>query len=443
LNQIGAWAQVLKQNPGIAQELRAAISPRMTRWSSIQTPTIKQAAFLALPHREAFYGGAAGGGKSSALLMAALQYVDIPGYAALLLRRTYTDLTLPDSLMSRARSWLQRTGAKWTEREKTWTFPSGATLSFGYLQRAGDRYRYQSAAFQFIGFDELTQFPEISYTYLFSRLRRLKGFNVPVRMRSASNPGNIGHEWVRQRFLIEGRDKGRIFIPAKLEDNPHLDQAEYIASLMELDPVTRAQLLAGDWTARQTGGFFPRECFGLIAKTPKRWEAIVRFWDLAATEPKPGKDPDRTCGYLVSVNKKGIYTIHHVVRMRGTPAAVEDVVGQTARLDGREVPIRMEQEPGASGKSLISSYRRRVLQGYNFRGIPSVGNKVVRAGPVSSEQAAGNIRVLLAPWTTEILDALEAFPHGAHDDDADALSGAYNWLATKGLPALVIEDFYL
>ncbi|MCK4302608.1 MAG: phage terminase large subunit, partial [Candidatus Eisenbacteria sp.] len=389
------------------------------------------------------YGGAAGGGKSSALLMAALQYVHIPGYAALLLRRTYTDLTLPDSLMSRARGWLQGTGAKWVEREKTWRFPSGATLSFGYLQREGDRYRYQSAAFQFIGFDELTQFPEISYTYLFSRLRRLKGFNVPVRMRSASNPGNIGHEWVRQRFLIEGKSKGRIFIPARLDDNPYLDRAEYVKSLMELDPITRAQLLDGDWTARQVGGFFPRECFGLLAKAPRRWEAIVRFWDLAASAPKPGKDPDRTCGYLVSVDKKGIFTIHHVVRMRGVPAAVEAVVAQTATMDGREVPIRMEQEPGASGKSLIDAYRRRVLRGYNFRGIPSVGNKVVRAGPVSSEVDAGNVRMLLAPWTSEVLDALEAFPHGAHDDDADALSGAYNWLSTKGQPAIVVEDFYL
>ena len=408
-----------------------------------QTPTLLQAAFLALPHREAFYGGAAGGGKSSALLMAALQYVHIPKYAALLLRRTYTDLTLPDSLMSRAREWLQNTGAKWVEREKTWRFKSGATLSFGYLQREGDRYRYQSAAFQFIGFDELTQFPEISYTYLFSRLRRLKGFNVPVRMRSASNPGNIGHEWVRQRFLIEGKSKGRIFIPARLDDNPYLDRAEYVKSLMELDPVTRAQLLEGDWTARQAGGFFPREKFVLAPREPRRWEAIVRFWDLAASAPKKGKDPDRTCGYLVSVNKRGIYTIHHVVRMRGVPAEVEAVVAQTAQVDGRGVPIRMEQEPGASGKSLIDAYRRRVLQGFNFRGIPSIGNKVVRAGPVSSEVDAGNVRMLLAPWTTEVLDALEAFPHGAHDDDVDALSGAYNWLSTKGQPAMVIEDFYL
>jgi len=76
-----------------------------------QAPTVKQAAFLLLPVIEAFYGGQPGGGKSSALLMAALQYVDVPGYSALLLRRTYADLALAGALMDRARSWLVGTDA--------------------------------------------------------------------------------------------------------------------------------------------------------------------------------------------------------------------------------------------------------------------------------------------------------------------------------------------
>ncbi len=102
----------------------------MTRYIP-HTPTARQAAFLLLPDQEVFFGGAAGGGKSDALLMAALQYVDAPKYAAILFRRTYADLSLPGALMDRAHEWLDGTDAVWNEQTKTWRFPSGATLSFG------------------------------------------------------------------------------------------------------------------------------------------------------------------------------------------------------------------------------------------------------------------------------------------------------------------------
>lgn len=210
-------------------------------------PTAKQAAFLLLPHMEALYGGAAGGGKSDTLLMAALQWVDVPGYAALLLRRTFADLALPGALMDRAADWLQPTAATWSERDKRWTFPSGASLNFGYLETEAHKYRYQSSEFQYIGFDELTQFRESQYRYLFSRLRRMAGVDVPLRMRAASNPGGEGHQWVFERFLVQGRASGRIFIPANLGDNPHIDRDEYMRALAELDDVTKAQLLEGLW----------------------------------------------------------------------------------------------------------------------------------------------------------------------------------------------------
>jgi phage terminase large subunit-like protein len=112
-------------------------------------PTAKQAAFLLLPHREAFFGGAAGSGKTDALLMAALQYVDVPGYAAMLFRRTYADLALPGALMDRAAEWLHPTDAHWNGTTKTWHFPSGASLSFGYLETEKDKYRYQGMELHF------------------------------------------------------------------------------------------------------------------------------------------------------------------------------------------------------------------------------------------------------------------------------------------------------
>lgn len=230
--------------------------------------TDRQKLFLDLPHSEAFYGGAAGGGKSDALLMGALQYADVPGYSALILRRTFADLAKPGALMDRAHAWLRGSGARWNEQKKQWRFPNGAVLSFGYLDNATDIYQFQSAEYQYIAFDELTQFTEAQYLYMFSRRRRLADANVPVRTRSASNPGGIGAEWVQQRFIPDdwtpemGRElrlwdkDGRIFVPARLVDNPHLDQLTYEESLAELDDVTRAQLLEGDWQIRMRGNIY-------------------------------------------------------------------------------------------------------------------------------------------------------------------------------------------
>lgn len=226
----------------------------------------RQQAFLLLNCKEALFGGGAGGGKTDSLLMAALQYVDVPGYAALVLRRTYADLSLPGAIMDRAHDWLQGTDAQWQDVNKTWSFPSGASLTFGYLQGDRDKFRYQGAELQGIFFDELTQFTEDQYLYLFSRLRRLEGVDVPLRMRSASNPGGIGHGWVMERFLPDLTDDaiehrfatGRIFIPSLLTDNPHIDQAAYRQSLAELDDVTRDQLEKGLWVTDPAARPFDR-----------------------------------------------------------------------------------------------------------------------------------------------------------------------------------------
>lgn len=209
-------------------------------------PHRKQAEFLALPDLEALYGGAAGGGKSDALLMAALKYVNDPEYSALLLRRTFRDLNQPKAIMDRARAWLINTDAKWNTQAKRWTFPSGATLTFGYLDAERDKDQYASAEYHFIGFDELTQFPENWYRFMFSRLRKERDSKIPIRMRGATNPGNIGHAWVRRRFVDEASREAP-FIPALLDDNPFIDQIGYRESLSKLDSITRQQLEKGVW----------------------------------------------------------------------------------------------------------------------------------------------------------------------------------------------------
>ena len=123
--------------------------------------------------------------------------------------------------MARAEEWLRGTRAVWKAETKTWHFPSGATLSFGYFDTIRDRDAYQGGAWQFIAFDETTQFPEAWYLYLFSRLRKT-GQNVPLRMRGATNPGGIGHDWIYARF-IKTPSAERPFIAATLDDNPSMD----------------------------------------------------------------------------------------------------------------------------------------------------------------------------------------------------------------------------
>jgi len=359
--------------------------------------------------------------------MAALQFIEVPGYASILFRRTYADLSLPGALMDRANEWLRGTGAKWSDKEKTWHFPSGATLTFGYLDTANDRFRYQSSEFQFIGFDELTQFPEADYRFLFSRLRRLSSSRVPLRMRAASNPGGQGHDWVRQRFLVEGHEAGRVFVPARLDDNPHLDRQQYIASLSELDPITRAQLLTGDWDVRQGGSIFRREWFRFVDAPPPDLRS-VRFWDLAATEARPGKDPDFTAGVRLGRSPDGIYCVEDVRRVRATPQGVEALVKQTAAMDGPRVAIRIEQEPGSAGKALVARYAA-LLDGYAVRGERSTGDKVTRAAPLSSQVEAGRVVLVRGPWNGPFLDEMEGFPQGGHDDQVDGASGGYHALA--------------
>ena len=382
--------------------------------------------------REALYGGAAGGGKSEALLMAALQFVDVPKYSAIIFRRSYTDLALPGALMDRSQEWLGGTKAHFNTMNHIWTFPSGATLAFGNLEHEQDKFRYQSAEFQYIGFDELTQFLESQYRYLFSRLRRPVDSPIPLRMRAASNPGNIGHDWVKQRFMVEASQYGRVFIPAKLEDNPSLDRERYIESLNELDPITRMQYLNGEWTARHGGNIFLREWFQIEREAPAMLR-LVRFWDMAATEPKRNRDPDYTVGALAG-EAKGIFHILDIKRIRKPPPQVEALIKQTAQLDPHGTRIYMEQEPGSSGIGQIDYYARQVLRGFPFWGIKSTGPKAERAVPVSSAAEAGNVFLKQAPWNSMLLDEFEGFPETAHDDQVDAVSGAFEQLRHHGAP---------
>jgi len=425
-------------NPIVRTALLAARRQQEAATFTPHKPTPRQEAFLGLACREALYGGAAGGGKSDALLMAALEYVHVPTYSALILRRTFADLNKPGSLIPRSHDWLSGK-ASWDGQNKTWRFASGAVITFGYLETEIDKYQYQSAEYQFIGFDELTQFSESVYTYLFSRLRRSSESPVPLRMRAASNPGGIGHDWVRDRFIppedalpdasgIFRLDDQRAYVPARLDDNPHIDREAYIGSLMELDPTTRAQLLQGNWDARPTGGYFRRQDWRYtdVAPIGLTW---IRFWDFAATDPRPGRDPDWLAGALVGRDElTGRTYIADMVRFRGAPPAVEQVIRQTAEADGLDVGIWFEEEPGSQGRMLTDSYQRTILAAYdvNVLRASTRGSKTALAGPLASQAEAGNVTLVRGTWNKAFIEEADAFPSpDVHDDQIDAASSAY------------------
>lgn len=375
--------------------------------------------------------------------MGALQFVDIPGYSAILFRKTYADLSLPGALIDMSKQWLmpfvESKEVKWSEKEKQYVFPSGATLNFGYLESPNDCYRYQGAEFQYIGMDEVTHINPANYRYLFSRLRKPKTLQVPLRFRATANPGGEFGEYYYQRFFVEGPEKGRIFIPAGLDDNPYLDAEAYRESLNELDPIERERLLNGNWEIKSQGDMFSRHWFVIVPATDIPKEArSVRFWDMASTDPskrkgKNKREPDWTVGFKLS-HYQGMYWIEDIVRVQKTPQGVEETIKMTAEQDGYSVAIRMEQEPGSSGAITIDHYARNVLAGYDFAGVVSTGSKVERARTASAAAQAG--RILVSNRCRNILpffDEADVFPYGLKDDTIDGLSGAFNYFRGANL----------
>jgi predicted phage terminase large subunit-like protein len=181
------------------------------------------------------------------------------------------------------------------------------------------------------------------------------------------------------------------------------------------------------------GAMFQRAWLRLVDTTPAVMRA-VRFWDIAATEAAQGTEPDWTVGAKLGVDQFGRVTILNVQRMRGAPKQVEEMVRQTTIADGVSVVVRIEQEPGSAGKIVVDNYRR-LLHGYDVRGIPSTSNKVLRAKPLADLAESGRLSMVRAPWNAALLVEFEAFPNGLHDDQVDACAAAF-----KELDAIAITS---
>jgi hypothetical protein len=250
---------------------------------------------------EMLWGGQAGGGKSEGLLLfALLRRLFCPGSVGLMLRRKFPELD--KSLIRKSKRYFHNF-AKWNEAKRQWIFPNGSIQEAGYLETDNDLDQYQSAEYDDIIFDELTHFTEYQYTYMRSRLRSQIGGNWKTVIRSASNPGKVGHAWVKAYFVDPAREKvhkvwdneigeykTRYFLPATLDDNTLMtkkQRAEYRSWLAGLSDQDRRQLMHGDWDFVPGAAFeeFNREIHVCEPMPVPSWAEIMCTFDWGFGKP--------------------------------------------------------------------------------------------------------------------------------------------------------------
>lgn len=430
-----------------------------------------QEAFLATSADVAIYGGAAGGGKTWGLLLEPLRHIGNKDFGAVIFRRTYPQITQEGAMWSESAKLYPLLGAKPKATTLEWHFPSGSRIRFAHMQYDQTRFDWQGAQIPLIEFDELTHFTKTQFFYMFSRNRSLCG--VKPYIRAGTNPdadswvADLISWWIDEetgqpikeragilRWFVRAGDilrwfdakaeaetahpdippKSLTFIPAKLEDNPALTEADpsYLASLMALPLVDRERLLGGNWKIRPAAGkVFNRAWFEIVDAVPAGGKEC-RFWDFAATERElKGDDPDYTAGVLMRQVGAEFYIMDCLAMQEG-PGKLDDIVknitlqdAQRAQRDKIPYAVRWEIEPGASGKK--EDWRlRTMLNKYDARGIRPQGDKLTRAKPLAAQSEARNVKLLRGAWNDEWLRHMHNVPDGPHDDIMDGSSGAYD-----------------
>lgn len=265
----------------------------------------RQCRFIKATADEVLFGGAAGGGKSHGQIIDALLFaLEHEGSKQIIFRRTFRELEM--SLIRTALSIYPKGIYAYNSSSHTMRFENGSIIDFGYCDNENDVYKYQSAEFDIIRFDELTHFTESMYTYMISRCRGANDY--PKQIKSSTNPGGVGHTWVKERFIdigppdVEHRTPNgtRIFIPSKVQDNRFLlaKDSKYVERLENLPEREKRALLYGDWDIVE-GRYFTEwerdkhvvEPFE-IPETWRRYFAMDYGLDMLA-------------GYWIAVNEAG------------------------------------------------------------------------------------------------------------------------------------------
>lgn len=437
---------------------------------SIRPQIGPQELFLSSSADIVIYGGAAGGGKTFGLLIDPLRHIKkVKGYGAVIFRRETPQITNEGGLLDESRPVYSSQGGVVRESPKIdWTFPPfNNRIHFDHLQYDKTVTGYDGAQICYIGFDQLEHFSEYQFFYMLSRNRSTCGIRPCIR--ATANPdsgswladfiewwidpdtgypieerGGIVRWFIREESQIIWSDskeeleekykrqaKSVTFIPAKLSDNPILEQInpEYRGNLQALSYVEQERLLKGNWKIKAEGGtIFKREWFEILPEAPLL-KNMVRYWDMAATrKTHSGHDPDYTVGFKMG-ELGGVYYILDIFRIRDNPGATEKARSMITTQDGPAVKIREEQEGGSSGKTVIFHAARDQFKGLDYLGVSSTGSKTSRATPAARAAYNGLIKIIQAPWNDVFFSEVEAFPDGKHDDIVDGFSGAFTELS--------------
>lgn len=387
--------------------------------------TPKQAEFLTAEEDEVLYGGAAGGGKSDALLIfSIMRRMAIPKSRGLILRRTFPELER--SLILRSHELL--TGlAKYQTQQHRWVFSNGSILEFGYCESDQDVFKYQSAEYEDICFDELTQFTEFQYLYLLSRLRTTKK-NVRCLVRAASNPGNVGHGWVKSRFIDVVppgqvyRDPAsgltRQFIPATLDDNPYIDKVSYQQRLAALPENERRALRYGDWDifAGQYFREFRREIHVVKPFEIPAWWRRFRSLDYGL---------DMTACYWWAVDGAGKCYIYRELYEPNLPLseAAKRILEMTPPDEKIAYTVaspdlwNRRQDTGIAGYEVMAKAGLHGLVRADDRRIP--GWRALREylKPYTDEQGVTTARLQIFENCVNLIRTLPALVHDEHDPE--------------------------
>lgn len=421
-----------------------------------------QEEFLKTKAAVAIYGGSAGGGKTYALLLESLRHMSNKAFSAVIFRKTSVQIRNPGALWDTSALIYPKVGGIPKESVLEWEFPSGMKIKFAHMEHDKNRFDWQGSQLGFLAFDEASHFSWSQFIYMFSRNRSLCGIKPYIRATTNPDPDSwirkmidwwIGQEgypilsrsgvirwfFVHNEETVWGNTKQELldkypdclpksftFIPSSVYDNKILLETDpgYLANLKALPRYEREQLLHGNWNIRPTSGmFFQRAYFEVVDAVPAN-TFKVRYWDRAATKKVETNDPDYTVGLKLEKTTKGVLYVTDICRIQETPLQVQNSIKNMASQDGLQCRVGIEQDPGSAGVSEVDLLLR-MLSGFIAKSYKTSKDKITRASPVSAQAEAGNIKVLRAHWNESFFRELENFPESSHDDQVDALSGAF------------------
>lgn len=371
----------------------------------------KQIEFLKIPDtvKEAFFGGGAGSGKSELLLMYGVVrgWHNKAGFKQVFLRRTYPELKR--EIIPRSVQMYRRLGGKFNKTDGVWTFPredqygsgydpEGGMIFFGHCENEDDVHNYDGMEINLLSFDELTSFTEFIYTYIgFTRVRTSNP-NLPAIIRSSGMPGDIGHAFVKKRFvdpaprggvLLAGRGGNkRIYIHSTYKDNVNGDP-NYGQSLEALPEAERRAKKYGDWGTYEGQVFdefrdrnYPGEPDNAIHVVdpfiiPGHWPRIVAIdwgynamcsvgWAAISPEPrvyvyrhqaffreKIAEWTPKVKQFIETDKPNDVIICHSANQHRGDPHSIIEQVSEAL-----DIPIRLGERDRVGGKNLVHEYLR-------------------------------------------------------------------------------------